>query len=213
MYFSGHLLDDYSEDIAKERCDSVSELLDAFSDVSEITVSYREKDKVTICGMITAKTVKNTRNGAQMAFLTVEDRYAEIEVIVFPKQLEGYASVLLPDTAVRIRGTLTEREEDGVKVILSSAEPLTPNGKKTGTAGANTQSDACLYLRVPSLAAKETGEALEMVRFSPGTVPVVFYDASTGKTHRPKNTGTSPSELLLGALRALLGESNVVLRS
>ena len=59
-----------------------------------------------------------------MAFLTLEDRYAEIEVIVFPKQLDGYADVLLNDTAVRIKGTLAEREEDGVKLLLSSAEPL-----------------------------------------------------------------------------------------
>ena len=213
LYFSGHLLDDYSEDIAKKRCDSVSDLLDSFSDASEGNPAYHEKDKVTVCGMITGKTVKNTRNGAQMAFLTLEDRYAEIEVIVFPKQLESYASVLLPDTAVRVRGTLTEREEEGVKVILSFAELLEPNGKKSKATETKTRSDACLYLRVPSLAAKETSEALEMVRFSKGAVPVVFYDASTGKTHRPKNTGVTPSELLLGALRALLGEANVVLRA
>ena len=76
----------------------------------------------------------------------------------------------------------------------------------------NTALEACLYLRVSSLSAPETKEALEIVRFSPGEIPVLFYDASTGKTVAPKNTKTNPTSLMLGALRALLGEANVVLR-
>lgn len=216
MYFSGHLLDDYKDDIAGEPCDGISEILSSFEE-SESSPPYKEKDKVTVCGMITSKTVKNTRTGAQMAFLTLEDRYAEIEVIVFPKQLEGYADVLLNDTAVRIRGTLSEREEDGVKLLLSSAEPLVTNAKckekKTPSDPHPTKNDgSCLYLRVSSLSAAETKEALEIVRFSPGEVPVVFYDTATGKTVAPKNTKTNPTSMMLGALRALLGEANVVLR-
>ena len=137
---------------------------------------------------------------------------------VFPKQLDGYADILLCDTAVRIRGTLTEREEEGAKILLSTAELLLNNAKlKEGDARppsvASVQKQgSCLYLRVPSLTAPETREALEMVRFSPGDVTVLFYDASTGKTVAPKNTRTNPTSLMLGALRALLGDANVVLR-
>ncbi|MBE6655373.1 MAG: DNA polymerase III subunit alpha [Ruminococcaceae bacterium] len=218
MYFSGHLLDDYKDDIAREACDGIRDILSSFEEGGEFP-AYKEKDKVTVCGMITAKTVKNTRNGAQMAFLTLEDRYAEIEIIVFPKQLEGYHDILLSDTAVRIRGTLSEREEDGVKLLLSSAEPLISNAKllQEGQAVREEKKkdkgkESCLYLRVPSLSAPETKEALEMVRFSPGDVSVLFYDASTGKTVAPKDTRTSPTSVMLGALRALLGDENVVLR-
>ncbi len=218
MYFSGHLLDDYRADIETEKCDSISDILSAFAEGEE-KPSYREKDKVAVCGMITAKTVKNTKNGARMAFLTVEDRYAEIEVIVFPKVFEECADILLSDTAVRVRGTLTEREDEGVKIILSSAELLRDNAKMTDAAKTPTPSSgkqkkgACLYLRVSSLDAPQTKEALEILRFSPGEASVVFYDVKTGKTVAPKNTKADPTELLLGALRALLGEDNVVYRS
>ena len=218
MYFSGHLLDDYKKDIEREACDGLSDILSAFEEGEE-TPAYKEKDKVTVCGMITAKTVKNTRNGAQMAFLTLEDRYAEIEVIVFPKQLEGYADVLLTDTAVRVRGNLTEREDEGVKLILSTAESLLTNASlernekpQASAPQASDKANGCLYLRVSSLSAPETKEALEILRFSPGETSVLFYDASTGKTVAPKNTKTNPTSLMLGALRALLGEKNVVLR-
>ncbi|MBR7162320.1 MAG: DNA polymerase III subunit alpha, partial [Clostridia bacterium] len=59
MYFSGHLLDDYKEDIEREACDGISEILSAFEE-GEAAPAYKERDKVTVCGMITSKTVKNT---------------------------------------------------------------------------------------------------------------------------------------------------------
>ncbi len=220
MYFSGHLLDDYKTDIESERSDGISEILEAFAE-GEGNGTYAERDKVTVCGMITAKTVKNTRNGAQMAFLTVEDRYAEIEVIVFPKQLESFADILIADTAVRVRGTVSEREEEGAKILLSSVELLRTNAqmrdrsksRPAAAAQASDKNSSCLYLRVPSLDAPATKEALEILRFSPGGVNVLFYDESTKRTVAPKNTQVTPSELVLGALRALLGAENVVLRS
>ena len=218
MYFSGHLLDDYKEDIEKEKCDSISDILSSFEDGAE-SRTYAEREKVTVCGMITAKTVKNTRNGAQMAFLTLEDRYAEMEVIVFPKQFEEYADILLADTAVRVRGTLAEREEDGVKVLLSSVEPLRTSAQmqaksgETAAASETSKNAPCLYLRVPSLDSPQTKEALAILRFSPGDTAVLFFDESTKKAVAPKNTKTEVSTLLLGALRGLLGEENVVFRA
>ena len=71
----------------------------------------------------------------------------------------------------------------------------------------------CLYLRVPSLSAPQVKEALEILKFSPGEVSVVVYDAMSKKTVAPKEVKTTASALVLGALRALLGEENVVLRS
>ena len=216
MYFSGHLLDDYAKDIAKVPCTEITEILAAFSGDTEVP-AFKERDKVTLCGMITAKTVKNTRNGAQMAFLTLEDRYAEIEVIVFPKQFEGFADCLLTETAVRVVGTLADREDEGVKILLSSVELLRTNAEMAAPQAEKkpeTPKDAPpkgrLYLRVPSLSAPETKEALELLRFAKGDVAVFLYDAETRKTVSPKNTRTDASELLLGALRALLGEANVV---
>ena len=218
MYFSGHLLDDYAEDIAREKNDSIADLLAAFAEGVE-TPAYREKDKVAVCGMVTAKTVKNTRNNAKMAFLTIEDRYAEIEVIVFPKQLEAYADILLSDTALRVCGTLTEREDEGVKILLSSAELLKTNAQLADEASHSTEKKGvsktapCLYLRVSSLRSPEVKEAMDILRFSPGEVSVVFYDTESKKTVAPRDVKTSAGALVLGALRALLGESNVVLRS
>ena len=209
MYFSGHLLDGYSEDIESGKHDEIMDILAAFEPDAE-KPRYRERDSVVLCGMLTAKTVKNTRNGAGMAFLTLEDRYAELEIIVFPKQYEKFQAALTVDTAVRIRGTVTEREDEGVKVIASEILPLRANGEKPQSVPDKDADSKKLYLRVSALDAPETKEALEILRFSKGDTRVLFYDSSTKKYVAPKGVSTSVNDLMLGALRALLGAANVI---
>ena len=155
------------EDIESKKHDEILPILESFEQDAE-NPRYRERDNVTLCGMLTAKTVKNTRNGAGMAFLTLEDRYAEIEIIVFPKQYEKYQDALITDTAVRVSGSLTEREDEGVKVIASEIAPLRANGTAESTKPSQEEKGKTLYLRVSSLQAPETREALEILRFSSG---------------------------------------------
>lgn len=220
MYFSGHLLDGYREDIESGKCDEIADILAAFAeeDTEENTEKntekrYRDRTDVTVCGMVTAKTVKTTKAGARMAFLTLEDRRAEIEVIVFPKQFERYIDILTEDSALRVRGTVSDRDEDGVKILASMAEPLRTNEQMHDEprAEAKTSSDGRrLFLRVPSLSAPVSREALGILKLAKGDTPVLFFDAATGKYVAPKDTSVTPSDKLLGALRALLGADNVI---
>ncbi|MBO7171128.1 MAG: DNA polymerase III subunit alpha, partial [Clostridia bacterium] len=207
MYFSGHLLDDYKRDIEASHPSEISDILASF-DESGDTVRFKDRDKVTLCGMITAKTVKNTRNGGTMAFLTIEDRYAEIEVVVFPKQYTAYEDMLLVDTAVSVTGNLSEREDEPVKVIASSVAALRTNRQVEEAVTPSREKK--LYLRVDSLTSGETKEAMEILKLSPGGTEVLFYEKSTKKYVKPKGILVNGSDMTLGALRALLGAENVV---
>ncbi len=209
MYFSGHLLDGYSEDIASEKHDEISDILASFEEDTG-TTQYAERTRVVLCGMITAKTVKNTRNGAGMAFLTLEDRYAEIEIIVFPRQYEKFQAELQIDTAVRIYGTITEREDDGVKIIASEIVSLRSNGEGGKELSSAPDNAKTLYLRVDSLTDAKTKEALEILKFSAGKTKVLFYESKTKKYVAPKGVSVEITDLTLGALRALLGADNVI---
>ena len=40
--------------------------------------------------MVTSRVNKQTRTGAPMAFVTIEDRLGEMELVIFPKILEKY---------------------------------------------------------------------------------------------------------------------------
>ena len=120
------LPDDYQKDIESKKHVEISDVLASFEEENDGR-RFGDRDTVTVCGMITAKTVKNTRTGAPMAFITVEDRYAEMEIVVFPKQYAAYADVLLTDTAVSVTGNLSEREDEPVKLIASNVAPLRTN--------------------------------------------------------------------------------------
>jgi len=206
MYFSGHLLDGYRKDIESTKCDEIRDILTSFAEDAD-KPRYQEREKVVLCGMITAKTVKNTKSGGAMAFLTLEDRYAEMEVIVFPKQYEKFQADLSVDLAVRVCGTLSEREDDGVKVIASSIVPL-----KSDTEVSAETKEKKLYLRVESLRSSVANEALQILKFSRGETKVLFYEKETGKYVAPVGVLTEANELTLAALRALLGAPNVIFK-
>jgi DNA polymerase-3 subunit alpha len=74
-----------------------------------------KEGRVTISGMITQISRKQTKAGGLWAILTVEDLDASIEVLLFPKDYQRYATLLATDQVVSIDGVLRSREE-GVDV-------------------------------------------------------------------------------------------------
>ena len=54
--------------------------------------------------MITTKSIKTTRNNSMMAFITLEDMFGTVEVIIFPKDFEKYKHMLEIDSKIFIRG-------------------------------------------------------------------------------------------------------------
>lgn len=115
IYVSGHPLEDFralwQKNITANAGDFV---LDPETD----TVKIGDGAKATIGGMITAKTVKYTKNNKAMAFITIEDLIGSVEVIVFPKDYEKYQNLLKEDEKVFVEGrTSVEEDKDG-KLIL-----------------------------------------------------------------------------------------------
>ena len=49
-----------------------------------------------------------------MAFVTIEDMYGGIEVLVFPKILTNYSHVLQEESIVVIEGKISIREDDSI---------------------------------------------------------------------------------------------------
>ena len=67
--------------------------------------------KLSIQHMNFSKRVnKNTRAGEPMAFVTLEDRYGEMELVVFPKLLDRFSTELFVENAIAAEGTLSLRE-------------------------------------------------------------------------------------------------------
>lgn len=68
-----------------------------------------------------------TKNGAQMAFVSLEDRFGELEVIVFPKTFEAVSHLLTNEAAVCVVGQLSLRDDEDPKVLAQNVFRLDDN--------------------------------------------------------------------------------------
>jgi len=104
MYFSGHPLDKYREYLRRHTISLAA--IDEVSDRAEVTVGGRVSSVKKII----------TRAGEEMAFVSLEDEYDSIEVIVFPRVWQQARSFLAKDRIVIARGNIEEHE--GIRRLL-----------------------------------------------------------------------------------------------
>lgn len=121
IYVSGHPLEEYESRIKK----NVTVNSNDFA-IDEETEKPKVKDGSieTIGGMVTAKTIKITRNNSMMAFIALEDLFGNVEVIIFPKDYEKYKSMIELDQKIFVRGKVTVEEEKAAKLICQDIIPF-----------------------------------------------------------------------------------------
>lgn len=121
VYVSGHPLEAYENRI-KKNCTASSNDFEIDEETGKTKVT--DDEIVIIGGMVTAKTVKTTRNNSMMAFLTLEDLFGIVEVILFPKDYEKYKLLIEEDQKIFIRGKVTAEEEKAAKLICQEIIPF-----------------------------------------------------------------------------------------
>ena len=207
MYFSGNLLDSYSKHISELSLSNISDVLDA-------PESF-EKKAVSLVGMITSVTVKTTKKNDKMAFFSLEDKYGEIECILFPSQLQRFSATVQEDNAVLVEGNVSVREEEDAKILVNKIVPLIENNayksKPTTSLKELPASYSKVYLRVPSSTDSSFSKAKEVVNSSIGNTAVIFYDSSVSKYFNYEK-GITITKQNYNLLIDILGEENVVLK-
>lgn len=125
FYFSFHPLDEFSEQIAFLQATPVEQIKQALEDAAEGEWEHR---RVTLVGVISRCKTQTTKNGEPMAFLTLEDRLGEIELVAFPKVYAQNRAALCEQNAVAVLCDLKFREDD-VSAVLQRVMPLLPNAE------------------------------------------------------------------------------------
>jgi DNA polymerase-3 subunit alpha len=96
---------------------------------------------VTVGGTITDVREIMTKNGQKMAFVKLEDRFADVEVILFPSSYQQTHGIWERDRVVLIRGKVNARDRENklieeVKIMVNDAREVTveqaTNYKATG---------------------------------------------------------------------------------
>ncbi|HET7630271.1 MAG TPA: DNA polymerase III subunit alpha, partial [Candidatus Saccharimonadales bacterium] len=119
LYLSAHPLDYYQAYLEEQAAPLTSFTAD------------HDKRKAAIGGLISDIRSINTKNGSKMAFVKIEDKSGEMEVIIFPKLYEALGDSLELDQVVLVTGKISATDRDGnplgeAKII---ADVITPVGQ------------------------------------------------------------------------------------
>lgn len=101
LYISAHPLDNYDAYFSEQTVP-----------VSEMTQDIDGK-ALTIGGLVSAVRSIVTKSGTKMAFVKLEDKTGEAEVIVFPNLFEQVGAKLVQDAVIRASGKVSARDRDG----------------------------------------------------------------------------------------------------
>ena len=85
----------------------------------------------TIGGLITEKTIKTTKKGQLMAFLTVEDVVGTVEVVVFPNSFTANRVVIDHAEKVFVTGKVQANVDENAKLICDKVVDFA-NGQGLG---------------------------------------------------------------------------------
>ncbi len=183
----------------------------------------RDKDWVTVGGIITEAKKIRTRNGDPMMFATLDDLEGAVEILVFGKALAEYEGALGVDQVVLVRGRVDHKEAGKTCVVVQTVEPFTPTDEEVELARlaaereAERPTPALMRLRLdaarlPATVIDDLKDALEKF---PGPAEVVLEMATSagarclrlGPAYRVAPTPTLRAELeqILGPTVHALG--------
>ncbi|MBE6720068.1 MAG: DNA polymerase III subunit alpha [Ruminococcaceae bacterium] len=205
LYLSGHPMDKYEDYIVSAGCARTFEILDAAGDTSR----FKDGDTVTLCGIINHITVKQTRaNKANMAFVTLEDLYGTVEVILFPKVFLQYASLVREGEVIAVSGTLSVEDEKDAKILVNTA--FKPGSEPPKAERQQKSKRRGLFLKFSNNSDIRLERAKTLLSVFEGDMPLYFFFEDEGKYHRmPQDMNVDVNPTMLGELRRLLGDGNV----
>ncbi|MFZ5989741.1 MAG: DNA polymerase III subunit alpha [Bacillota bacterium] len=204
LYITGHPLSEMEKEI-NEMVTVFSSDLVMHSDENVDNIPINELKNVVdgmnvaVGGIITSKKTKTTKNNNLMAFITLEDLYGTMEVIVFPTILERFSKLIEVENIVLIKGRISMKEEEQPKIICEEVSPLRKAAVKK------------LYIKVADGVDSEFMESLcSLLKFFNGNTPVCLYNEDQKKVKvMERECWVNLSEAIIAELKSRLGDENI----
>ena len=205
IYISGHPMDDYRECLKNTHVVRIGSLMDEDS-------RYEDDQIVSVAGIVQTVKMKTTRNNSMMAYVTVEDDTAAMEMLAFSNVLSQFGGYLKEGAAVVITGRLSLRDDKEPQIVINRARPISDfeqGSPEPAARPAQPPRQGTLYLRLPGEEGKLYPKVRAILNMFPGDSKVVLYFSDTG--HR-RGTRALLAGSMLTELKKILGEGNVVVK-
>ena len=208
IYLSGHPMDDYRQYLHNTRVVNIDELMDEDS-------RFKDDQIVSVAGVVQSLKMKTTRNNSMMAYVTLEDDTASIEMLAFSKVIEQYGSYLYENSPVVITGRLSIRDEKEPQIVINRARPIQDFAnnvimqREDELIRENRTHQGTLYLRLPSEEDPRYPKVKAILNMFPGESQVVLFFADTKQR---RGTRCVLMDSMLEELQNVLGDGNVVMK-
>ncbi len=204
IYLSGHPMDDYRHLLKNTHVVPIGALMDEEN-------TYQDDQIVSIAGVVQTIKMKTTRNNSMMAYVTLEDDTASIEMLAFSNVLSQYGGYLKENQPVVIVGRLSMRDDKEPQIVINRARPMSdfvdqPPVEEAAPAPVTT---GTLYLRLPSQEGPLFGKIRAILNMFPGGNSVVVYFADTKQR---RGSTCALDQRMLAELVNVLGQDNVVVK-
>ena len=219
LYLSGHPMAGYRDVARRAGAVHIAAINEDFAQEGGPT-SFRDEQRITVAGIVTAYRTKATRSGSLMAYATVEDDTASIELLCFSRTLEKYGRLLGEGSAVLIQGKLSVRDEKPPQILCDEVRSLTGHQsggpgpepsvpERQGRPGVQVLEGKVLWLRVPSKSHPALAHINRVISMFPGQTPARLVFTDTGKR---MGTTCLLGKSLVEELVEALGKENVVIQ-
>ena len=235
IYLTGHPLQEYEEEWRRVISRNAG---DFRWDEEEERCGVIDGETATIGGVIMNLQTKITKSNKMMAFVTLEDLYGSVEVLLFPNVYEEARAYLATDARVFVRGRVSIGDDENAKMVAQAVAPFGQaaalgseqqvyrrryEGRGTQVApaamaaaeAAQKENTKVLWLRLAGQADWESKqqELLNLFRQYPGPYDLYLYlTAEKQRLKAPAAYRISKSSELYNKLEALLGAGSVVWR-
>ena len=207
IYITGHPMDDYRQYLRNTHVVPIGQLMGE-------ECRYQDDQIVSVAGIVQEVKMKTTRNNSMMAYVTVEDDTASIEMLAFSNVLSQYGGYLKENLPVVITGRFSLREDKDPQIVINRARPITdfseaPQQTQTPEPQPPRQLEGTLYLKLDSENDPRYGKVRAIVNMFPGdsTVKVFFAD-----TRKMRGARAALDTRMLRELENVLGKENVVVK-
>ncbi len=213
LYISGHPLEAYRDKIEKFTNISTHKIKEGLEELQQTgKFPYQDGQNVKYAGIISSIKKKYTKNNKIMAFVTIEDLYGSLEVIVFENCYQSSLQSLLVDNIVMVEGRLSIREEEENVTIIANKiqdfmQAIEEKGKEEHTA---PMPKKLLQFTITNLNEEQKEQLRGAIRFFMGEKNNMAVQILNGETTAKAGAMYITPEIL-EELQELIGKENVQL--
>jgi DNA polymerase-3 subunit alpha len=134
-----------------------------------------------------------------MAFITIEDLYGTVEVIVFPRDYEKNVALIMEDAKVFVAGRASVEEDKDGKIICEKITAFEDTKKK-------------MWIKFTAMSEYEdkSTQLYDILKKTSGKDAVAIYIEEGKKIKNlPASQGVSATTELISTLKEAFGEENI----